>query len=67
MANQEADVSIIDPSKEAEELDVNAMKEEMYKLKHQMVEMYQAWERGQPPPTYPANSTFIPPLAKAPD
>jgi len=42
MANQEAETSIVDPSKEVEELDVNAMKEEMYKLKQQMAEMYQA-------------------------
>ncbi|XP_070004847.1 uncharacterized protein [Nicotiana sylvestris] len=64
MSNQELDASSIDPSREVEELDVNSMKEEMYKLKQQMAEMYQAWEKGQPPPAYPANPAFIPPLTQ---
>nr|XP_009762337.1 PREDICTED: uncharacterized protein LOC104214377 [Nicotiana sylvestris] len=38
MANQELDASVIDPSREGEELDVN-LKEEVYKLKQQMTEM----------------------------
>ncbi|XP_070015964.1 uncharacterized protein [Nicotiana sylvestris] len=40
------------------------MREEMYKLKQQMVEMYQAWANGHPPPAYPANPAYIPPLAQ---
>ncbi|XP_070025357.1 uncharacterized protein [Nicotiana sylvestris] len=47
-----------------EEMDVNAMREEMYKLKQQMAEMYQAWAKGNPPPVYPANPSYIPPLAQ---
>ncbi|XP_019238361.1 PREDICTED: extensin-like [Nicotiana attenuata] len=27
--------------------------------------MYQAWVKGHPPPSYPANPTFIPPLAQS--
>ncbi|XP_070013837.1 uncharacterized protein [Nicotiana sylvestris] len=65
MANQELDASVIDPSREVEELDVNLMKEEMYKLKQQMAKMYQAWAKGQPPPAYPANPAFILPLAQS--
>ncbi|XP_070029647.1 uncharacterized protein [Nicotiana sylvestris] len=64
MANQEPETSIVDPSKEVEEMDVNAMREEMYKLKQQMTEMYQVWAKGHPPPVYPANPTYIPPLAQ---
>ncbi|XP_070013336.1 uncharacterized protein [Nicotiana sylvestris] len=30
-----------------------------------MAEMYQAWAKGHPPPGYPANPTFIPPLAQS--
>ncbi|XP_070020226.1 uncharacterized protein [Nicotiana sylvestris] len=64
MAGQELDASIIDPSREGEESDVS-LKEEIYKLKHQMEEMYQAWMKGHPPPSYPANPAFIPPLAQS--
>ncbi|XP_019246580.1 PREDICTED: uncharacterized protein LOC109226244 [Nicotiana attenuata] len=64
MANQEPEASIVNPSKEVEELDVNPMKEEMHKLKQQMVEMYQAWAKGHPPSVYPANPAYIPPLAQ---
>ncbi|XP_070005401.1 proline-rich receptor-like protein kinase PERK13 [Nicotiana sylvestris] len=64
MSNQELDASSIDPSREVEELDVNSIKEEMYKLKQQMAEMYLAWAKGQPPPAYPANPAFIPPLTQ---
>ncbi|XP_070030013.1 uncharacterized protein [Nicotiana sylvestris] len=63
MANQELEASIIDPSKEVEESEVN-LKDELYKLKQQMAEMYQAWAKGYPPPVYPANPAFIPPLAQ---
>nr|XP_009773452.1 PREDICTED: leucine-rich repeat extensin-like protein 2 [Nicotiana sylvestris] len=67
MANQELDASVINPSREVEESEVNLMKEEMYKLKQQMAEMYQAWAKGQPPPAYPTNPAFIPPLAQSQD
>ncbi|XP_070009768.1 spindle pole body component 110-like [Nicotiana sylvestris] len=63
MANQELEASIVDPSKEVEESEVN-LKYELYKLKQQMAEMYQAWAKGHPPPNYPANPAFIPPLAQ---
>ena len=33
MTGPESDTSIVDPSKEVEEMDVHAMREEMYKLK----------------------------------
>lgn len=36
-------------------MDVGKMKEEMFKLKQQMAEMYQAWSTGQLPPSYPNN------------
>ncbi|XP_070015650.1 uncharacterized protein [Nicotiana sylvestris] len=65
MANQETETGIVDPSKEVEEMDINAMREEMYKLKQKMVEMYQAWAKGNPPPVYPANPAYIPPLAQS--
>ncbi|XP_070002937.1 uncharacterized protein [Nicotiana sylvestris] len=64
MVDQEPETSIVDPSKEMEEMDVNAMREEMYKLKQQMAEMYQAWVKGNPPPVYPANPAYIPPSAQ---
>ncbi|XP_070015188.1 uncharacterized protein [Nicotiana sylvestris] len=64
MANQELEASIIDPSKEVEESEVN-LKDGLYKLKQQMAEMYQAWAKGHPLPVYPANPAFILPLAKA--
>ncbi|XP_070024885.1 transcription factor bHLH121-like [Nicotiana sylvestris] len=67
MSIPNVDTSVIDPSREEEELDVNAMKEEMYKLKQQMAEMYQAWAKGQPPSAYPANLTFTPPPAQSQD
>ena len=63
MSIPDIDTSVI----EGEELDVNAMKEEMYKLKQQMAEMYQAWAKGQPPSAYPANPTFTPPPAQPQD
>ncbi|XP_070012516.1 uncharacterized protein [Nicotiana sylvestris] len=63
MANQEFEASIVDPSKEVEESEVN-LRDELYKLKQQMAEMYQAWVKGHPPPVYPANPAFIPPLAQ---
>ncbi|XP_019242380.1 PREDICTED: classical arabinogalactan protein 9-like [Nicotiana attenuata] len=31
-----------------------------------MAEMYQAWMKGHPPPSYPANPTSVPPLAQEP-
>jgi len=65
--DQEPETSIVDPSKEVEEMDVNAMREEMYKLKQQMAEMYQAWAKGHPPPVYPANPAYIPPSAQPPE
>ncbi|XP_019251239.1 PREDICTED: uncharacterized protein LOC109230170 [Nicotiana attenuata] len=60
----ELDARVIDPSREGEESDVN-LKEELHKLKHQMAEMYQAWMKGHPPPSYPANPAFFPPLAQS--
>ncbi|XP_070002768.1 uncharacterized protein [Nicotiana sylvestris] len=58
MANQEMDASVIDPSREVEESNVN-LKEKLYKLKQQMAEMYQVWVKRYPPPSYPANPAFI--------
>ena len=45
----------VDTGMEIEEMDVRKMKEEMFKLKQQMAEMYQAWSTGQLPPSYPNN------------
>lgn len=45
----------VDTGIELEEMDVGKMKEEMFKLKQQMAEMYQAWSIGQSPPSYPTN------------
>ncbi|XP_070019501.1 uncharacterized protein [Nicotiana sylvestris] len=64
MAGKELDASVIDPPREVEESEPG-LKEELHKLKHQMVEMYQAWMKGHPPPSYPANPAFIPPLAQS--
>ncbi|XP_070002769.1 uncharacterized protein [Nicotiana sylvestris] len=64
MANQEMDASVIDPSREVEESNVN-LKEKLYKLKQQMVEMYQVWVKRYPPPSYPTNPTFILSLAQS--
>ncbi|XP_070028962.1 leucine-rich repeat extensin-like protein 1 [Nicotiana sylvestris] len=30
-----------------------------------MAEMYQAWVKGHPPPSYPANPSFVPPLTQS--
>ncbi|XP_070015281.1 uncharacterized protein [Nicotiana sylvestris] len=60
------DASVIGPPREMEESE-SSLKEEVHKLKHQMAEMYQAWIKGHPPPSYPANPTFIPPLAQSQD
>ncbi|XP_070022933.1 uncharacterized protein [Nicotiana sylvestris] len=59
MAGQELDASVIDPSREGEESEVN-LKEELHKLKHQMAEMYQAWTQDNQ--YYPPEPNF-----KAPD
>ncbi|XP_070011443.1 uncharacterized protein [Nicotiana sylvestris] len=68
MSIPDVDTSVIDPLREEEEeLDVNAIKEEMYKLKQQMAEMYQARAKGQPLSAYPANPTFTPPPAQPQD
>ncbi|XP_070014455.1 uncharacterized protein [Nicotiana sylvestris] len=64
MADQELDASVIDPSREGEESDVN-LKEELHKSKHLMVEIYQARVKGHPPPSYPANPAFVPPMAQS--
>ncbi|XP_070020389.1 uncharacterized protein [Nicotiana sylvestris] len=60
MAGKEMEVSVIDPPREEEESE-SGLKEELHKLKHQ----YQAWMKGNPPPSCPANPAFIPPLAKS--
>ncbi|XP_070005378.1 uncharacterized protein [Nicotiana sylvestris] len=57
MANQELDASVIDPSREGKESNVN-LKEELYKLKHQMAEMYQAWLTFKAPEPYSYTSHF---------
>ncbi|XP_070004664.1 extensin-like [Nicotiana sylvestris] len=65
MTGQDSEISIVDPSNEAEVTDVGAMKEEMRKLKAQMAEMHRAWSQGHPAPLYPANPSYIPPLTQA--
>ncbi|XP_070034213.1 uncharacterized protein [Nicotiana tomentosiformis] len=68
MTSKESDTGVVDPPREIVE-SKSELKEEVHRLKHQMVEMYQAWIRGYPPPSFPANYTenpaFIPPLAQA--
>ncbi|XP_070035316.1 uncharacterized protein [Nicotiana tomentosiformis] len=70
MTSKELDTGIVDPPREVVE-SVSELKEEVYRLKHQMAEMYQAWVRGHPPPSFPANYSenpaFIPPLSQAQD
>ncbi|XP_070044909.1 uncharacterized protein [Nicotiana tomentosiformis] len=70
MTSKESDTGVVDPPREIVESE-SELKEEVYKLKHQMAEMYQAWVRGHPPPSFPANypenPTFIPPLSQAQD
>jgi len=65
MIGQDSEISIVDPSNEVEVTDVGAMKEEMRKLKAQMAKMHWAWSQGHLTPLYPANSSYIPPLAQA--
>ncbi|XP_070040406.1 uncharacterized protein [Nicotiana tomentosiformis] len=68
MTSKESDTGVVDPLREIVESE-SELKEEVHRLKHQMVEMYQAWIRGHPPPSFPANYTknpaFIPPLTQA--
>ncbi|XP_070055413.1 uncharacterized protein [Nicotiana tomentosiformis] len=68
MTSKESDTGVIDPPREIVESE-SELKEEVHRLKHQMAEMYQAWIRGHPPPSFPANYTenpaFIPPLEQA--
>ncbi|XP_070049903.1 uncharacterized protein [Nicotiana tomentosiformis] len=70
MTSKELDTGVVDPPREIVESE-SELKEEVYRLKHQMAEMYQAWVRGHPPPSFPANypenPTFIPPLSQAQD
>ncbi|XP_070017965.1 uncharacterized protein [Nicotiana sylvestris] len=56
--------AVVEALMEREESDVN-LKEELHKLIHQMAEMYRAWMKGHPPPSYPANPDFVPPLAQS--
>ncbi|XP_070051374.1 uncharacterized protein [Nicotiana tomentosiformis] len=70
MTSKELDTGVVDPPREIVESE-SELKEEVYRLKHQMAEMYQAWVRGHPPPSFPANHpenpAFIPPLSQAQD
>ncbi|XP_070049699.1 uncharacterized protein [Nicotiana tomentosiformis] len=70
MTSKELDTGVVDPPREIVESE-SELKEEVYRLKHQMAEMYQAWVRGHPPPSFPANypenPAFIPPLSQAQD
>ncbi|XP_070037187.1 uncharacterized protein [Nicotiana tomentosiformis] len=70
MTSKELDTGVVDPPREVVESE-SELKEEVYRLKHQMAEMYQAWVRGHPPPSFPANYSenpaFIPPLSQAQD
>ncbi|XP_070043808.1 uncharacterized protein [Nicotiana tomentosiformis] len=70
MTSKELDTGVVDPPREIVESE-SELKEEVYRLKHQMAEMYQAWVRGHPPPSFPANYpenlAFIPPLSQAQD
>ncbi|XP_070045052.1 uncharacterized protein [Nicotiana tomentosiformis] len=70
MTSKELDTGVTDPPREIAESE-SELKEEVYRLKHQMAEMYQAWVRGHPPPSFPANypenPAFIPPLSQAQD
>ncbi|XP_070036163.1 uncharacterized protein [Nicotiana tomentosiformis] len=70
MTSKESDTGVVDPPREIVESE-SELKEEVYSLKHQMAEMYQAWVRGHPPASFPANypenPAFIPPLSQAQD
>ncbi|XP_070005060.1 uncharacterized protein [Nicotiana sylvestris] len=63
-AGKELDANVIDLLREKDESEPR-LKEELHKLKHQMAEMYQAWMKGHPPLSYPANPAFIPLLAQS--
>ncbi|XP_070049136.1 uncharacterized protein [Nicotiana tomentosiformis] len=68
MTSKESDTGVVDPPREIVKSE-SELKEEVHRLKHQMAEMYQAWIKGHPPPSFTANYTenpaFIPPLAQA--
>nr|XP_009597582.1 cingulin-like [Nicotiana tomentosiformis] len=68
MTSKESNTGVVDPPREIVESE-SELKEEVHRLKRQMAEMYQAWIRGHPPLSLPANYTenpvFIPPLAQA--
>ncbi|XP_070046971.1 uncharacterized protein [Nicotiana tomentosiformis] len=70
MTRKESDTGVVDPPREIVESE-SELKEEVYRLKHQMAEMYQAWIMGHPPPSFPANYpenlASIPPLSQAQD
>ncbi|XP_070009678.1 uncharacterized protein [Nicotiana sylvestris] len=68
MASKETDTGAVDPPREIVESE-SELQEEVQRLKHQMAEMYQAWIKGHPPPSFPANYTenpaSIPPLSQS--
>ncbi|XP_070022459.1 uncharacterized protein [Nicotiana sylvestris] len=68
MASKETDTGVVDPPREIVESE-SELQEEVRRLKHQMAEMYQAWIKGHPPPSFPINYTenpaSIPPLSQS--
>ncbi|XP_070020568.1 uncharacterized protein [Nicotiana sylvestris] len=68
MASKETDTGVVDPPREIVESE-SELQEEVRRLKHQMAEMYQAWIKGHPPPSFPTNYTenpaSIPPLSQS--
>ncbi|XP_070014345.1 uncharacterized protein [Nicotiana sylvestris] len=68
MASKEKDIGVVDPPREIVESE-SELQEEVWRLKHQMAEMYQAWIKGHPPPSFPTNytenPTSIPPLSQS--
>nr|XP_016498960.1 PREDICTED: protein HOMOLOG OF MAMMALIAN LYST-INTERACTING PROTEIN 5-like isoform X1 [Nicotiana tabacum] len=59
---------VVDPPREIVESE-SELQEEVRRLKHQMMEMYQAWIKRHPPPSFPTNYTenpaSIPPLSQS--
>ncbi|XP_070017091.1 uncharacterized protein [Nicotiana sylvestris] len=68
MASRKTDIGVVDPPREIVESE-SELQEEVRRLRHQMTEMYQAWIKGHPLPSFPTNYTenpaSIPPLSQS--
>ncbi|XP_070021443.1 uncharacterized protein [Nicotiana sylvestris] len=68
MSSKETDTRVVDPPRQIVESE-SELQEEVQRLKYHMAEMYQAWIKGHPSPSFPTNYTenlaSIPPLSQS--